>query len=249
MNSILKFNPITKKLEPSSIKEKMIKGDQGPQGEKGERGEKGEKGDEGDKGERGETGPVGPQGIPGVVGQQGPAGKDGQNGKDGQSIIGPQGIPGKDGSFIHLLINGPTDNIGKNDDWCFTHMGEIYYKKNNKWNLYRSFGGGQSRVRKLQDIGNVKISNLLPNDVLVWNGVNWENSQVAGNSNDYKQHVDVVSDSITYIGLAEAGSPSSSAVWKIKKIITTGQDIEIIWADGNTNFDNVWNDRESLTYS
>lgn len=172
------------------------------------------------------------------------------DGKDGLSIEGPQGIPGKNGSFIHISTFKPSDSLGNENDWCFTHLGEVFYKKENKWNFYRSFGGGSSsRIRKLQEIGNVRISNLQPNDVLMWNGVFWGNSQVAGASSDYKQYVDVVSDSITYIGLAEAGSSVSSAVWKIKKLITTGQDLEIIWADGNTNFDNVWNDRESLIYS
>lgn len=51
----------------------------------------------------------------------------------------------------------------------------------------------------------------------------------------------------TYIGNAEAGSATSSAVWQIKRL--TNADNTILFADGTTSFDNVWDDRLSLTYS
>lgn len=51
-----------------------------------------------------------------------------------------------------------------------------------------------------------------------------------------------------YIGYAEIGSSEASAVWRIKKIDTvTGADTT--WADGNDNFDNIWDDRAILVYS
>jgi hypothetical protein len=56
----------------------------------------------------------------------------------------------------------------------------------------------------------------------------------------------------TYIGYADAGTPTNGANWAIKKIVitnTNGCDADITWADGNTNFDNVWDNRASLTYS
>jgi hypothetical protein len=65
----------------------------------------------------------------------------------------------------------------------------------------------------------------------------------------YKTEVDEVSSSVTYVGIAAPGTATSAASWQIKKITTTGADIEIIFADGNSNFDNVWDDRASLTYS
>ena len=52
----------------------------------------------------------------------------------------------------------------------------------------------------------------------------------------------------TYIGLADVGSVTSAPVWQIKKLdVTTG--VSVIWADGNVNFDNVWDNRTSLSYS
>jgi hypothetical protein len=55
--------------------------------------------------------------------------------------------------------------------------------------------------------------------------------------------------SVTYIGNAKIASATSAAVWQIKKIDESGSVITVTWADGNSNFDNVWNDRLSLSYS
>jgi len=52
----------------------------------------------------------------------------------------------------------------------------------------------------------------------------------------------------TYIGEAEPGSLTSLALWRIKRIVETGPDSEITWADGNSDFDNIWDNRLSLTY-
>jgi hypothetical protein len=54
---------------------------------------------------------------------------------------------------------------------------------------------------------------------------------------------------VAYLGEADPGSTEASAVWRIKKITTTGIDISTAWADGNSNFDNVWNDHLTLSYS
>lgn len=53
---------------------------------------------------------------------------------------------------------------------------------------------------------------------------------------------------ILYIGHAIIGSLESDAVWRIKKLDTT-TGIVMEYADGNDRFDNVWDDRESLSYS
>lgn len=56
------------------------------------------------------------------------------------------------------------------------------------------------------------------------------------------------SSTLAYVGLASIGSPSSAPVWQIKQLdYTTGVDIK--WADGNQNFDNVWDNRASLAYA
>jgi hypothetical protein len=60
--------------------------------------------------------------------------------------------------------------------------------------------------------------------------------------------VDTVGN-IVYLGYAEPGTTASSPTWSIKKIVETGGDVDITWADGNNNFDNVWDDRLTLIYS
>ena len=61
--------------------------------------------------------------------------------------------------------------------------------------------------------------------------------------------LDDVGGGVTYVGKAVAGTLTSVASWKIEKIVQTGADIAITWADGNTNYDNIWDDRLSLSYS
>lgn len=53
----------------------------------------------------------------------------------------------------------------------------------------------------------------------------------------------------TYLGYANAGTLTSGATWAVKKIVETGNDVSITWADGNKTFDNIWNDRLILTYA
>lgn len=62
--------------------------------------------------------------------------------------------------------------------------------------------------------------------------------QVAENSGD---------SNILYIGKALEGASTADAVWQIKKVDSTSGVI-ITWADSDTDFDNIWNNRESLTY-
>lgn len=64
----------------------------------------------------------------------------------------------------------------------------------------------------------------------------------------YARQTDFVGEDVIYRGEAEAGSPLTSPVWRIRKITIVNDDISESWADGNTNFDNVWSDRYTLTY-
>lgn len=53
---------------------------------------------------------------------------------------------------------------------------------------------------------------------------------------------------LSYVGKSDPGSITSASTWQIQIINeTTGVTQE--WADGDTNFDNIWDDRESLFYS
>lgn len=50
-----------------------------------------------------------------------------------------------------------------------------------------------------------------------------------------------------YVGEAKAGASEVAAVWRITKYDTSAGSGK--FADGNTSFDNVWDNRGSLTYS
>jgi len=52
----------------------------------------------------------------------------------------------------------------------------------------------------------------------------------------------------TYLGYADSGTITSGSTWAIKKIVETGNDVSITWADGDKSFDNIWDDRLMLTY-
>ncbi len=97
-------------------------------------------------------------------------------------------------------------------------------------------------------------------NVLVTNagGASAVNIQDGGNSitvdgevssPDYALVMDEASSTVTYVGLAVEGTATSAASWKIKKITISGTVTSITWADGNNSFDNVWDNRASLSYS
>jgi len=66
----------------------------------------------------------------------------------------------------------------------------------------------------------------------------------------YSKQTDFVGDTVIYKGEAIPGSLTSASVWRVRKLTLAGDgDVTEIWADGNANFDNVWDDRASLTYS
>lgn len=57
-------------------------------------------------------------------------------------------------------------------------------------------------------------------------------------------------ESPIYIGKASPGTATSSAAWQIQKLTYSGSNItDIQWADGDISFDNIWDNRDSLSYS
>lgn len=54
----------------------------------------------------------------------------------------------------------------------------------------------------------------------------------------------------TYVGEAIPGSATSNPVWRIKRILNNGSGLTtVLYADGDTKFDNEWDNRASLSYS
>lgn len=62
------------------------------------------------------------------------------------------------------------------------------------------------------------------------------------------QHAYQTASDATYVyhGLAKPGTATSAAAWRILAEDTSGN---ILYADGDDNFDNVWDNYSSLSYS
>lgn len=71
---------------------------------------------------------------------------------------------------------------------------------------------------------------------------------VATQENQFATRLDDTNSPILYIGKSIAGSSTSSAVWQIAKLDTTSGLVKT-WADGDVNFNNIWDNRTSLTYN
>jgi len=54
-----------------------------------------------------------------------------------------------------------------------------------------------------------------------------------------------------YVGEANPNRDTNTTGWRIKKITydSDGNPTEVNWADGNSNFDNIWDNRATYTYS
>jgi hypothetical protein len=62
--------------------------------------------------------------------------------------------------------------------------------------------------------------------------------------------LDVVSDSVSYLGEANPGTLTSAPAWRIKKITTFNDgDIDIQYAEGSTGFTVIWDNRANYTYA
>lgn len=62
-------------------------------------------------------------------------------------------------------------------------------------------------------------------------------------------NLDDAGSGVSYVGKAKPGSATSSAVWRVFKMVEASGDITITYADGNAQFDNIWDNRASLSYS
>jgi len=93
------------------------------------------------------------------------------------------------------------------------------------------------------------------NDYVLWTGVvgigkklEYVDSMgfVVLESDEYTVRLDDTG-TYTYVGQATPGTAEAAAVWQVKRI--TNATTTVLFADGNANFDNVWNNRASLSYS
>lgn len=67
----------------------------------------------------------------------------------------------------------------------------------------------------------------------------------------YNTQVDFVGETLIYKGWAAPGSGTNAPVWRIQRMTFVGsdEDLTVEWAEGDGDFDNIWDDRASLSYS
>ena len=61
--------------------------------------------------------------------------------------------------------------------------------------------------------------------------------------------IDKASATIEYYGFASPNTSLSDPYWRIQRKEISGDITTFLFAEGNTNFDKVWNDRGVYTYS
>jgi hypothetical protein len=61
--------------------------------------------------------------------------------------------------------------------------------------------------------------------------------------------IDQVDSNTTYIGVGKTGEATSSAVWQIRKLLTSGTVTTIKYANGSDAYNQIWDNRSSLSYS
>lgn len=79
--------------------------------------------------------------------------------------------------------------------------------------------------------------------------INATNDSIETRSLAMKTALDEASTTVTYVGEAATGTAANAALWRIKRLTQSGTVLMIEWADGNGNFDNIWDSRATLSYS
>lgn len=173
--------------------------------------------------------------IKGARGARGQRGRDGERGQTG--LLGPRGLPGPrgisglsgargvDGANGAHGLDAPTivaiDVEQRDDDIVF---------------VFKFSDGSEIRSDR------VKLP-AQANYYSVAGGGGGGSNKV-----NYDTRVDEPSDDVTYVGKTIPGNAPADPLWQIQKITIVGTETIIEFADSDAKFDNVWDDRASLTY-
>ena len=91
--------------------------------------------------------------------------------------------------------------------------------------------------------------NIIRVEVVSEPGLSADTDSISTRAVDESIYIDEASSTVTYTGYAAVGTATSAASWKIKKITVSGTVTSITYADGDTNYNNIWDNRASLSYS
>ena len=235
-------------------------GDMGLQGVQGIQGVKGDKGDTGLRGEKGERGEQGLQGIQGEPGTRGEPGTSGPKGEKGE--VGEKGDPGTPApdykEEFEELISQFNQRLTENTD-AMNKSVQVQIDRINR-SLSTIGGGGISRLLEGKDVERVSQKDIVADSILIYsparrkfvieNFIEVINRIKVELEVQYNKLIDY-DDNLNYyyIGEANPGTVESEAKWRIKRIEEIGDDYNILWASGTAEFDKIWENRASFTYS
>ena len=241
-----------------------LKGVQGDRGIQGIQGEQGPKGDKGDTGEQGPEGQIGPQGLPGVPGKDGPRGPKGDVGAPGpQGIAGTDGAPGLDGAPGKDATEPNLEPFFQKISDQYAKLQSALVSKINMTLMNASMGGGSSgggsaKILDNDDVEFKRLSEVTQNAVLIFDStkkkfvvrdlLDFIQTIQTGVEVQYNKLIDV-DGNFTYIGEAVPGTATTSPLWRIKRVETIGQDINILWASGSADLNKIWDNRATYSYS
>lgn len=243
---------------------------------RGPAGPKGEKGDLGEQGLSGIQGPPGPKGSRGTRGFPGKDGRDftpeislfentlKETTSHSEEIINSFITETKaELSAFEAKVNNSTSKTEKNTTSAFNDLVKKYneFVRNVNGKLGEIGGGGSVNVLQMDDVEFKKRHLMEGNAILIFDSE--KNKFVSESFSDiidrleltigaalevqYDKLVDSSGD-YTYIGEALPGSVKSNAVWRIKRLLENGDDLEIIWADNTAEFTKSWDDRATYEY-
>lgn len=102
---------------------------------------------------------------------------------------------------------------------------------------------------KLHVLGYAWNPDTLDFEAVTTSGAGLEVTVTNPSSGPQATRLDVVSDTVTYVGKAPPGTATNAAAWQVYRMTSNAEgDLTIEYADGDGEFDNVWNDRATLTY-
>jgi hypothetical protein len=155
----------------------------------------------------------------GLESDEPPRGAKGDPGDPGP--IGPQGLPG---------VNGVNGTNGLDGSSVHTGTGAPSAMLGNDGDVYIDADNG---------------------DVYDKAGGTWSlQGSPLGMAQATRTDTDGGSPETIYRGTANPGTATSTAAWRCEEItIAADGDVTILFADGNDSYDNVWDNRASLSYS
>jgi hypothetical protein len=106
-------------------------------------------------------------------------------------------------------------------------------------------------LTNIADLADVRATVPSIGQILGWSGSQWQPTNLEDIAmKQYTLLLDEVSATLSYVGEALPGSLPGDPAWRIKKLDEGGTpELQIEWADGTADFDKVWDDRATYTYS